>query len=333
MRAVATGVLAAVALLLAGCQGPQSALDPGGPGAAAIAQSWWVMFWGSVAIFALTIGLAGAAFLRRGDRPMRTDPMKIVIGLGLVFPSVTLVALLAYGVGLGQSLLPSATDDDPLIVEVQAHQWWWEFRYPAGPGGDAVHTANELHIPVGRPVHLRIGSTDVIHSFWVPPLGHKIDATPGLTTTLRILADREGTFRGQCAEFCGAQHARMRIVVHAHSPEEFERMLAAIAGAGAMRDGQAMQGAMAGAPQAFDAHCAQCHSIDPLRREPAIGPNLGALPLRGTLGAGTLPNDPNNLRRWLWDHQSIKPGNRMAIVAHLEPEVLEGIARLLEAGR
>jgi cytochrome c oxidase subunit II len=315
--------------LLTGCDGPQSALDPGGPGAAAIAQSWWVLFWGSVAIFALTIGMAGYAFLRRRDRPMRTDPMRIVIGLGLVFPTLTLSALLVYGVGLGQSLLPQGTDEDPLVVDVRAHQWWWEFTYPAGPGGAALHTANELHIPVGRPVLLRIDSADVIHSFWVPPLGHKIDATPGLTTFLRIQADRAGSFRGQCAEFCGAQHARMRIVVHAHAPEEFERRLASIAEAGAARAQAAQPAAFA----AFEANCAQCHSLDPLRREPAVGPNLGALRERATLGAGTLPNDADNLRRWLWEHQSLKPGNRMAIVAHLEPDVLEGIARLLEAGR
>ena len=319
-------VLAASAVLV-GCRGPQSALDPAGPAAAAIAQSWWIMFWGSVAILALVVGLAAFAFVRRRGGPMRTDPMRIVIGLGLIFPTVTLVALLAYGVGLGSSLLPAHTDRDPLVVDVRGHQWWWEFRYPQGPGGVAVHTANELHIPVGRPVHLRITSADVIHSFWVPPLAHKIDGTPGLTTFLRIEADRPGTFRGQCAEFCGPQHARMRILVHAHEPDEFAERLASIAAAGAALERNAAPAAL----QAFEAECALCHSRDPLRREPAVGPNLGAVALRSTIGAGTLPNDPDNLRRWLWEHQSIKPGNRMAIVAHLQPDVLESIARLLES--
>jgi cytochrome c oxidase subunit II len=249
-----------------------------------------------------------------------------VIGLGLVFPTVTLVALLVYGVLLGPSVLPGDADRDPLIVDVRGHQWWWEIRYPDGPGGVVVHAANELHIPVGRPVHVRLTSNDVIHSFWVPQLGHKIDAMPGLVTYARLEASRTGVFRGQCAEFCGPQHARMSLLVYAHDPDEFERRLAELVATGdAIR-----QAAHPEAVASFDRQCAECHSRDLRERGPSVGPNLGAVTQRTMLGAGTLENNPNNRRRWVWDHQSLKPGNRMPIQAHLEPEVIESIVQMLE---
>lgn len=319
-----------LALAAVGCGGPQSALDPAGPGAAAIAQSWWVMFWGSVAIFLLTIGLALYAALRAPERRPRIAPMKLLIGLGLVFPTVTLVALLVYGVRLGQAVLPSRADRDVFVVDVRGHQWWWEIRYPGGPGGTVVHTANELHVPAGRPVHVRVSSEDVIHSFWVPQLGPKMDAKPGLVSTIRLEALRPGTFRGQCAEFCGAQHARMALLVHAHEPAELERRLAALVDAG---EAVRRRTADAGGADAFERHCAECHGIDVRERGPAVGPNLGAVSERSILGAGTLPNEAGSLRRWLLDHQSLKPGNRMTIQAHLDPAVIDSIVRLLEGER
>jgi cytochrome c oxidase subunit II len=318
---------AAVTGLLAGCSGPQSALDPAGPTSEALAQAWWIMFWGATAIFVLTIGLALYAALRNPERRIRISPLKFVIGLGLVFPTVTLVALLVYGVRLGQSVLPTVDDPGVYVIDVRGHQWWWEISYPNAVGGIVLHSANELHIPVGRPVIVRITSNDVIHSFWVPQLGYKIDGTPGLISYLRIEASRPGVFRGQCAEFCGAQHARMRMLVHAHEPDELERKLVALAQSGDLIRQRASTEAMV----AFGEHCQACHSIDPGERGSGIGPNLADLAQRSTLGAGTLLNSENNLRRWMWDHQSLKPGSRKPIHAHLEPDLMESIIGLLEA--
>ncbi|HVL54989.1 MAG TPA: cytochrome c oxidase subunit II, partial [Burkholderiaceae bacterium] len=326
-RAAPAAVAAAAALALAGCEGPQSTLDPAGPGAAALAQSWWVMLAGSIAIAVLTIGLALYAVFRDSDKPMRFDPLRIVIGLGLVFPTVTLIALLYYGVRLGQAVLPGPGDRDVYEVEVRAHQWWWEVSYPPSAAGRVLHSANELHVPVGRPVYVRVTGADVIHSFWVPQLGPKIDAMPGITTMVKLQSDRAGTFRGQCAEFCGEQHARMVLFVHAHPPQQLQHALEQLAAAG-----ESIRAAAT--PQALDAfaqHCGVCHSLDATERGPARGPNLAAVTLRTMLGAGTLENGPQALRQWMREHSKLKPGIRKPSHDHVPDDVLESIVRLLEA--
>jgi cytochrome c oxidase subunit II len=309
--------------------GIQSALDPAGPVSAAAAQAWWIMFWGSVAIFLLTIGLALYAALRNPDRPMRWRPKSVMIGLGLIFPVAVLVPLLVYAVFLGRTMLPSQFDADVFLVDVRGHQFWWEISYPGAIDGGAVYSANELHIPVGRPVHVRLTSDDVVHSFWVPQLGVKMDATPGLVSTTRIEASQAGVFRGQCAEFCGQQHARMALLVHAHEPPELERRLAAMASSGTGLRERAEPAAL----RAFEENCAGCHSIDPGARGSGVAPNLAGVAARSTLGAGTLENQPGALAAWIKQHPELKPGSRKPSQAHLEAELLDSVAAMLEAGR
>jgi cytochrome c oxidase subunit II len=215
---------------LAGCQGVQSALDPAGPAAAAIARSWWVMAAAATLILTLVMALGLWAVYRRSDRRAAPRPLALIVGGGLVFPVVALTALLVYGLGLMEL---RAADTASLEIRVVAQRWQWEARYPAPAGAAAPVTLNELRIPAGRPVRVHLSSTDVIHSFWVPRLAGKMDVIPGHERHLVIQADAPGRFRGQCAEFCGEAHALMVFWVVALPPDEFDQWLSGAArGAG-----------------------------------------------------------------------------------------------------
>lgn len=269
-----------------------------------------------ILILAAVVGLTLYAVWRRHD-DRRPSSNFLIVGGGLVFTPAVLAALLVWGLGAGHSMLPLSTDRDVLRIEVRGHQWWWEVVY-----GGGLYSANEIHIPAGRPVDILVRSDDVIHSFWVPRLGGKIDAIPGHTNRIRLKARRPGVFRGQCAEFCGAQHARMGLMVQAHEEAAFEARLALLATQAAAPEhpGQAI----------FEQNCAACHSLDPRRRSPEPGPNLADLPHRMTLGAATLANGRAELRQWLAEHASLKPGNRMPPHDHLDAEAIEALAAYLE---
>lgn len=217
-----TGFLALAALAVAGCEGPLSTLDPAGEEAAAIALLWWIMLAGATVIL---VGVMAAALvpLRPRHRPLGLSERAMLVGGGLVFPGVTLFALLLFALIEGERLRPR---DEPGIWRVEAHarQWDWDFVYPDAPGGP-LHTSSELHVPAGQPFQVHVTSHDVIHSFWVPRLGGKIDAIPGRFNVIRLEADRPGLYAGPCAEFCGSGHAGMGLVVHAHPPEELEARL------------------------------------------------------------------------------------------------------------
>ncbi|GAA5234511.1 cytochrome c oxidase subunit II [Verticiella sediminum] len=324
-HALRAGVCALLALPLAGCfEQPLSILDPAGPGAAPITQVWWVMFWGSLAIYLLVLGLATYALLHRrrnGQAPRRA----LLIGGGLALPIVVVFLLLAYGIRSGQAMLPLPTSQTVFRVDVRGHQWWWEVSYPDAPGG-ALYSANEIHIPAGVPVDVHVSTEDVIHGFWVPRLGGKIDAIPGRTNVIRLRADAPGEYHGVCAEYCGVQHARMALVVYAHPAEDMPARLAALAGAGVddPADLQDTQGA-----RDFTQHCLACHAMNPRERSSQPGPNLADLGVRAMLGAGTLENTPEALRDWLRHHQARKPGNRMP-QAGLPDAGFDAIADFLE---
>ncbi|WP_222863995.1 cytochrome c oxidase subunit II [Pigmentiphaga aceris] len=199
--------------LLAAChQGPLSALDPAGPASADVAAVWWAMLWGATAVFCLTVALALYAALKRPSAAKRAPVGALLVGGGLILPGVVILALLAYGVRAGYAMMPR--DASAFRVEVTAQQWRWTAQYPDGEliGGT---TDNRIVIPAGRPIHLTVKSIDVIHSFWVPRLGGKIDAIPGHENTIRLQADRPGIYRGLCAEFCGERHAHMFMEVEA----------------------------------------------------------------------------------------------------------------------
>ena len=181
------------------------------------------MFWGSVASTLLVTALALYAALRRDTAP-RVSQRLLLVGGGVVLPSAAVLALLVWGVPAGQALLPKAGAAPVFTVEVTARQWQWEVRYPTRP--DLAPRLNRIDLPAGQPVDVRVHADDVIHSFWVPRLGGKIDAIPGRTNVVRLQADAPGLYRGLCAEYCGTGHARMPIEVHAHGPEALRAALA-----------------------------------------------------------------------------------------------------------
>ena len=209
-----------------------------------------------------------------------------------------------------------------MTVEVVGRQWFWEFRYP---GTDAV-TANELHIPTRTRVNVVVHTADVIHSFWVPRLNRKIDTIPGKTNRILLYADRPGSYRGQCAEFCGLQHAHMAFRVYAEPRAQFDRWLQNEASpASEPTRAEAARGRDAFMSEA----CASCHAIRGTEAQGEVGPDLTHVGSRQTLAALTIPNTPAGLTTWIANPQAVKPGNKMpglrlsadeakAIVTYLE---------------
>jgi cytochrome c oxidase subunit 2 len=302
---------------LAGCGGPQSILDPAGPSARLAATLWWGMF----ALFALVLAVVVTLWLYavhgRRKIPRRENGRAWIIGGGVLLPLLSVAAILAFGIPAGHRM-GVFHERDPLVVEVTGHQWWWQVRYP----GAAVETANQLVIPAGRPIHIHAGSGDVIHSFWVPRLGGKIDMIPGRRNVIQIEADRPGVYRGQCAEFCGAQHARMVLVVEALDAEAFEHWLA-------QRQGRTVPAPDGATLAAFRETCGSCHRVAGLSPG-GDGPDLSDVGARATLGAGTLDATLEGSQlQWLQQHQQLKPGNRMP-EAELPPDTLAAIAAWLE---
>jgi cytochrome c oxidase subunit II len=222
------GVSTILALASSGCSGPLSTLDPGGPSSSTAAGLWWGMFVFSslvlMALVALWVYAVRYDPERTAERDVRRLHRRFVLFGGLLLPTSSITVLLAIGIPAGHSMLPLPLADERVVnIEVTGHQWWWEVVYPEA----GVRLVDELHIPAGTAVDLRITSADVIHSFWVPRLGGKLDAIPGRHNLLRLRAEEPGTYRGQCAEFCGLSHAHMTFQVEVHSAEAFDEWLKA----------------------------------------------------------------------------------------------------------
>lgn len=309
----------------AGCDGAQSALDPAGRGAEQLASLFWWMAGGAGVIWLLVIGLMiYAARVPAGAHPRRTA--LLIIGGGAIFPTVVLAVLLSYGLALLPELLAPAPEGS-LRVAVTGEQWWWRVQYES-PSGEPVELANEIHLPVGEPVEFHLESADVIHAFWIPALGGKMDMVPGRRTRLTLTPTRTGVYRGACAEFCGASHALMAFDVVVHEKEEFQRWLAA----------QAAPAASPATPQAargqelFLAHgCGACHTVRGTPARGALGPDLTHVGGRRTLAAGTLANQPQDFERWLAHTRTVKPDVIMPHFGMLSAEDLRALASYLEA--
>ncbi|CAA9222428.1 MAG: Cytochrome c oxidase polypeptide II [uncultured Acidimicrobiales bacterium] len=325
-----TGVFgtAVALLLLAACSDDSpSILTPRSEAAERVQGLWWLTFWTSVFVCVLV-----AAFLvqavRRGrataaeegidKRPVLWGPRFIVIA-GLVVSGAVLAGTFAVSLRALNALAGPA-GDPALTIEVVGRNWWWEVRYPNG----AV-TANEIHIPVGRPVEVKLSTADVIHSFWVPQLNVKQDQVPGMDNRISLLADEPGRYRGQCAEFCGLQHAHMLVYVEAQPPAEFDQWLAA-------------QGAPAASPTSSTAgtgrdlflrsSCAGCHAVRGTSAAGTLGPDLTHLASRETIGAGTLSMQRGPLTGFVRNAQDAKPGAAMP-PTELTPEELSAVVDYL----
>ena len=290
------------------------ALAPAGPQAARLAQVFWAFFAVCTVVYVVVVALLLFGVLRPGPAAVHEPARMRLVALGGVLTALTLVVLLVISIHGGHQLnpMPGAQDPakDPLIVRVIGRQWWWELRYPGQAPDQEVVTANELHVPVGRPVLLQLVSRDVIHSFWVPELHGKRDLIPGHDSTTYIQADRPGVFRGQCAEFCGAQHAQMGFLVIAEPEQAFQTWLEqqrrpapaqGILGAEAQRGQQLF----------LRGTCVMCHRVAGTTAGATMGPDLTHVASRTTLAAATLPNLREHLRRWVTDAQAVKPGSHM----------------------
>lgn len=221
-----SGCMGAI-LTLQGCTGELSALDPAGPAARSIANIWNIMAWSSAGILVFMIVLTVYACMRQPRSDERPPAKAFLLGGGIVFPGVVLVALLIYGLRTGDAQSPVPGEDNAYRIEVRAHQWWWEVTYPDAPAG-ALTSRNEIHAPAGRPLYISVSTQDVIHGFWIPRLGGKIDAIPGRVNTIRLIADEPGVYHGVCAEFCGTGHAAMPIRLHAYDDASLEAALAGL---------------------------------------------------------------------------------------------------------
>jgi cytochrome c oxidase subunit 2 len=319
-----TRMSAAVAVLLTTTVADSSILDSKGDEARHIAGAWWVMFGLAILVYVAVAGFIIVAVVRgrRRRRPEgspRTDGAFIWIG-GIVVPVVILAIVGVVTVRTTAALRKPSTH--ALRVDVSGEDWWWGVHYPAS----GITTANDLHLPVGRPIELRLTSDNVIHSFWVPQIGGKVDVIPGQPNYFRFTIEHEGLFRGQCAEFCGVQHANMAIYVHADSPGLFDRWLAAHEQPPSEpTDELAAQGAVV-----FQrAACAGCHTVRGTQAVGTKGPDLTDVASRHSLGAGTLENNSNELKKWITDPQRYKPGALMPAVSLSDDDRTKIVAYLM----
>lgn len=290
----------------------QSALNPQGPSAAIIVDFFWAMMVVGGLIFLAVLAMLALGLLK-GRRQSEPKPLTFTQSRNLVFLSgvvIPMLILLVYVIGSASvnRQISSGVPDDALTIEVVGHQWWWEINYLDEDGKPVARTANEIHIPVGKPVKLLLKSNDVIHSFWVPNLNGKTDMIPGKTNSSWMQADSPGVFRGQCSEFCGKQHAHMAFSVTASPQEEFESWLAAQAEPARVPTTAQQERGL----QVFlTSSCMMCHSIRGTTALAGVAPDLTHMASRRTLAAGTIENSHGPLAAWILAPQASKPGTFM----------------------
>ena len=308
-----------VASCLSSCGGIQNAINPAGPNAENLSRLWWLMFTVCSIVFVLVIVAVLLALRNRtaeaADRtPMLEPPEQserrrrnVIISLTTITVIVLFVFLIA-SYSSGRAMRLNDPGKNGLSIELTGHQWWWEVRYNDVEPSNIFTTANEIHIPVGVPVTFTLRGADVIHSFWVPNLNGKKDLIPGKINTMWLQADKPGVYRGQCAEYCGLQHAKMALWVVAEPQEQFnawrqnQTQEAVAASSDAQKRGQQIF---------FSTTCVMCHAINGTAAGSNIGPNLTHVGSRHMIAAATLENTRDHMAQWIKDSQTFKPGNKM----------------------
>jgi cytochrome c oxidase subunit 2 len=343
MRGLARAVtLAAAALACAGCSlhNAQNALDASGPQSARIAGLWWLMLPIAAVVWVIVIAvMLWGAGRRRSVREVmemrggsevvardeaRSRRMTRIVAAGAIVTAVILFLMLIADFRAGQALT-MAPSTKVVPIKVVGHQFWWEVQYPDSVPNKTVITANEIHIPVGTPVVMELSSPDVIHSFWVPSLTGKKDLLPGYRRSLWFRADTAGVYRGQCAEFCGLEHAKMGVLVIAQKQQDFDAWRAAqLDSATTPSDSLAQHGKAV----FLGTTCVMCHAIGGTTAGATTGPNLTHLASRSTIAAGTLQNTEANLFAWISDPQRIKPGVLMP-ATKLDPRDMQALVAYL----
>jgi cytochrome c oxidase subunit II len=309
----------------------QSALHPAGPQAASISSLWWLMFWTCGAVYVVVIGALLVAISRRrtGARPAPSDGTlrrSVVVATGITV--VILFGLLFASVATGRAVA-SLGASEALVIDITGNQWWWDVTYENPTPSLQVKTANELHIPVGRQIRIQLKSNDVIHSFWVPNLHGKMDLIPGRQNVLWLQADRPGVYRGQCAEYCGLQHANMALTVVAESSDDFERWITAQRQPAPTPSTPEQQ---KGLQVVERGPCAMCHTVMGTTAGGRTAPDLTHVATRSTIAAGTAPNTRGYLAGWITDPQHMKPGAKMPATG-LRAEELQAVLAYLETLR
>ena len=287
-----------------------SMLDPKGPIAERIADlSWFMIILGGLIYIGVMLYLAYAIWGNRGyeledelKRPNQGSGIVVTWGVG--FTALVLIVLFGLNIGTMRAINQYSLQENDLVIDVIGRQWWWEIQYPQR----GFETANEIHIPVGEPVTLRLFSKDVIHSLWFPQLGGKLDLLPNQVNEMTVIADQPGEYWGECAEFCGIQHAKMKILLIAQTEQEFTAWLEHQQTIPSPPESElALQG-----QQIFTSTvCAECHTVRGTTASGDLGPDLTHLTTRRTLGAGIMDYSLGNEAFWIMNSQSIKPGNHM----------------------
>jgi cytochrome c oxidase subunit 2 len=317
----------------------QSTFNPAaGSGAELIGELGKILYVGAGILFVLVVALAAYGVF--GSRK-RIDARQWMIGGGVVLPFATLSALLIYSLNVGdaleatepgahlahgESITTGATDRTLLRIHVIGKQWWWDVRYASPDSGERIVLANELHIPTNESVEIVLSSADVIHSFWAPSLAGKVDMIPGRETRIVVRVDEAGVYRGQCAEYCGAQHALMAFFVVVESRPEFDEWLARQARSAVAPADEFLR---LGHDSFLKTGCRECHAVRGIATARADGPDLTHVGGRQSLAAGILRNHVGAMAGWIAGAQDIKPGNRMPSAPVLTGQELRALSAWL----
>jgi cytochrome c oxidase subunit II len=313
----------AIVIPLSGCADQQSALNPAGEEAQSVYVLFLTMAAGAAIIWLIVIGLMIHAFREGRKQHPQEGSQALILWGGAVFPSAVLLLLLAYALWLMPNVRPwfGGQQTGPRI-EMSGEQYWWRIRYLDSKGALLFETANELRLPLGEPTTFSLMAGDVIHSFWIPALGGKMDMIPGRTNQLTLTPTRPGIYRGPCAEFCGTSHALMNVTATVVEKQQFEAWIAA-------RRTPEVPERSEGARLFVRHGCPACHTIEGMEAKGRIGPDLTLLGERATIGAGTLANTPWNIARFIRDPAAIKPGATMPAFDMLPDAEIETLAAWL----
>lgn len=303
-----------VLVVCGSCGSPQSTLRPGGPAAHNLAQIGWVVYILLGALAAIMCIALLWPCIRGGGSLDTHEPWNeggggrwVFIG-GFAIPFIVLSGLFVFAIERMHEFPLQDGANLATRIRVIGHQWWWEVQYLDGGPSVRIITANEIHIPVGRPVQIELETQDVIHSFWVPALHGKVEMIPGQTNFIRVQADRAGNFDGQCSEYCGEEHARMRLLVVAQSEQEYQAWRNQQLKPGADPQGQE---AMHGRDVFEQTACALCHTVRGTAAQGKVAPDLTHLASRQFIAANSYRNNEANLEAWATHAQSLKPGAAM----------------------
>ncbi|SFU21292.1 cytochrome c oxidase subunit 2 [Mesorhizobium sp. YR577] len=314
-----------ILMFVHGCAGIQSALEPTGAEARQIATLFWVMVIGGATIWLAVIGTLLYAARWKNKPHSAQSAGRLILWGGAVFPAVVLMALLSYALWLMPSLRPQAAESSiaPLRIEVTGEQFWWRVSYRSENHETSIASANEIRLPLGQRVEFVLKSSDVIHSFWIPSLGGKMDMIPGRTNRLSLLATKVGIFRGPCTEFCGTSHALMAFSAVVMDPVAFDTWLEA-------QSQPSEQHASDGKLRFISNGCGSCHTVRGTEATGTLGPDLTHLGSRESLAAGILPNTEEAIRRFIADPDVIKPDSKMPAFRMLPEDDLQAIASYLK---